>query len=140
MQTTVSSTYVLKSNQKSSSPILCLQSCISNQAHIILKKFLKQSFSVFPCRVICYLLKTTCSQKQRPGMCLLPQQSPCSAILVALPSFYHPTYQAIKSYLRSVSFLTSSNIPTSTQFHWKKNLAKMILSEQKRSGPFCLFG
>lgn len=50
----------------------------------------------------------------------MPPASAFSAILVALPSSYHPTYQAIKSYLRSVSFFTSSNIPTFTQLYWKK--------------------
>lgn len=85
-----------------------------------LKKAFLSSPSIFFLAELSYLLKTTCSQEQRPGMCLLPQQSPCSAILVALPSLYHPTYQAIKSYLGSASFLTSSNIPTSTQLYWKK--------------------
>lgn len=64
-----------------------------------LKYFFKQHFSIFP-KELSYLPKTICSQEQRPGMCLLHQQAPCSAILVVSPFSYNPTYQVIKYYLK----------------------------------------
>lgn len=67
------------------------------------KYFFKQPFNIFP-KELSYLLKTICSQEQRPGMCLLHQQPPCSAILVVLPFSHNPTYQVIKHHLKKCQF------------------------------------
>lgn len=58
-------------------------------------------------------------------------------------SLYHiiPLIKLSNTILRSVSFLTSSNIPTSTQFYWK-DVAKIIpsfLSGLNRSGSLRLW-